>query len=720
MSKKILLVGEDEQLCNLMAPLLQARGHIVEPEISGHMALLRLCSELPDMVIVGEQLTDIDGVGWIAKMRQTHKDLLVVFVAQIWRDSEFYGRVTKELKVSQIFYRPIKSNLFAVQIESLWADRSSKAALVTGSLAKIQAAAGGSVVGPGAITSVLPVATLQQPIPVPEGGTSSLSALADATIVAFRQKFSRAVPVRVKQILDILNMTVHESPDPEMLIEARRLSHNLKGTALSCGFERLGTLSEKIELSMRNLLESPDVNVRLEWVNLDDAAIAMEKESDLIRMQFLDYIPAEDDRRKTNRNSARARVLVVSRDFVPELSGPGFGGMPLDVIGAETAELALEKASKYQLDAALIEIRPEFKGVAFELARDLRSLSGYDNLPLGFISKNEESDRAEAAHAGASLFLEKPYGPESLQSVLQHLITIRDGGRWKVLLVDDDSDFTDMVSDALGNEGMLVRSLNDPSTVLDVLDEFNPDLMLLDVMMQGTCGFDVCKQIRAGGRWQDLPIIFLTAQTDLRSRLASFDAGGDDYLPKPVINVELLKRVKIRLDRARMARERQDRDVLTGLLLRRAFVDQLTGFISECQRHGFVFSLCLLDIDHFKQVNDQHGHIAGDRVLDYIGKLLRKRFRVEDLRGRWGGEEFILAFRHEMKETMHKALNRVLEELRTIEFKGDQGELFSVTFSAGIVDYPVDGTTIHDLVIQADRRLYKAKENGRNQIVIEG
>jgi diguanylate cyclase (GGDEF)-like protein len=226
--------------------------------------------------------------------------------------------------------------------------------------------------------------------------------------------------------------------------------------------------------------------------------------------------------------------------------------------------------------------------------------------------------------------------------------------------------------------------------------------------------------VRNTGRWQDLPIIFLTAQTDLASRLSAFDSGGDDYLPKPVINVELLKRVKVRLDRARMQRERQDRDLLTGLLLRRAFVDHLTALISESERHKFPFTLCLMDVDHFKKVNDNFGHMAGDRVLSFFGKLLRKRFRVEDLRGRWGGEEFILAFKHERKETMQKALNRVLEELKKVEFKGDQGESFYTSFSAGMVDFPEDGTTIHDLVLEADKRLYIAKANGRSQIVTKG
>jgi diguanylate cyclase (GGDEF)-like protein len=500
------------------------------------------------------------------------------------------------------------------------------------------------------------------------------------------------------------------------MAEARRLAHNLKGTSRSCGFDKLGALAELLEYSLRDILEQ---NVD-EWEKVEKALAEAKKESEKVRVQFMDYVPTAEELQNLNNSSAKARVLMVCAEPQQKLIN-GNGGIPLELINVTHTCDVMAKAIEKQLDAALIEILPGERDQAFQMARELRSLPGYDNLPLGFIYDHvHDAERSDATHAGASIFIEKPFARETLNEALQHLITIREGGRSRVLIVDDDEDFTELISVALGNEGMLVRALHDPFKVSDVLEEYSPDLMLLDVMMPGILGFDVCRKVRGSGRWQDLPIIFLTAQTDLNSRLSAFDAGGDDYLIKPVINAELLKRVKVRLDKARMQRERQDRDVLTGLLLRRAFSDSLSALLSESERHGFNFSLSLLDIDHFKKVNDNYGHMAGDRVLAHVGKLLRKRFRVEDLRGRWGGEEFILAFRHEKKETMKKALNRVLEELCKIEFKGDSGESFYTSFSAGMVDFPADGTNAHDLILSADRRLYVAKKNGRNQICIEG
>jgi diguanylate cyclase (GGDEF)-like protein len=251
------------------------------------------------------------------------------------------------------------------------------------------------------------------------------------------------------------------------------------------------------------------------------------------------------------------------------------------------------------------------------------------------------------------------------------------------------------------------------------MQEFPPDMLLLDVMMPGVTGFEVCRMLRQIPRWQDLPIIFLTGQTGVEARVEAFRCGGDDYLPKPVVNEELLTRVKVRLDRAKMLKERSDKDTITGLLLRRAFSEQLSAMLAEAQRVRSNFSICLLDVDHFKKVNDTHGHLAGDRVLAGLGQLLSRRFRVDDLRGRWGGEEFILAFRREKKEIIHKAITRALEEFRETTFHSDSQEEFHCSFSGGLATFPDDGESIFDLVQTADKRLYIAKKQGRNRIIFE-
>ena len=398
--------------------------------------------------------------------------------------------------------------------------------------------------------------------------------------------------------------------------------------------------------------------------------------------------------------------------------------MPIKIIAAKNSQEALEIATQSPLDAVLIDLGAvsggSHKDGSVELAKNLRGIAGYESLPLAFIANGAgEDDRIASTHAGASLFLDKPLTPESLRESIEYLLGISQGGRSRVLVVDDDEDFSGLISLALGKEGMLVRVLNNPSGVLTAMEDFLPELVILDVMMPGISGFEVCRTLRATTRWQDTPILFLTAETELEARLAAFDAGGDDYLPKPVAPVELVTRVRVRLERSRLIKERADRDILTGLFLRRAFMEQLDGLIAESLRYNLNFTVALIDVDHFKIVNDTYGHLAGDRVLAHVGQLLKRRFRVEDLRGRWGGEEFIVAFRHVQKETCYGALSRVLEEIRETEFKGDHGETFKISFTAGLAEYPNNGLTLETLLHVADRKLYEGKANGRNRIVSE-
>jgi diguanylate cyclase (GGDEF)-like protein len=195
-----------------------------------------------------------------------------------------------------------------------------------------------------------------------------------------------------------------------------------------------------------------------------------------------------------------------------------------------------------------------------------------------------------------------------------------------------------------------------------------------------------------------------------------FEAGADDYIEKPVIREELMARINLRLERIQMFKERADTDALTGLPTRRPFIDMLKMRLSESIRFNKPVALCLLDLDNFKGINDNYGHLAGDRVLANVGRLLKSRFRTMDVRGRWGGEEFVLAFYGEEESTAKMIVNRVRKELRQVVFTGDHGEEFNVTFSAGIAAFPSDGTTVEQLFRQVDKKLYLAKSKGRNCI----
>lgn len=668
MGKEILLVESDPQVVTLVKTLLEGKGHQVTHRAAGKEALDEVKMRSFDLAIVGEQMTDIDGIGWIVKLRQVSGNLKVVFISKQWRDAELYQQLTKEFKVALIVHRPIKSGLFGTQIEGMFAVKEE------------QAMTAGSV-------------------------------LEEETFLNLKRKYVRVLPERIAALEGAMK-DAREKPKEELLLsESRRLAHNLKGTSSSCGFDQLGESAKHLEHALNSMMNAKLAENEDAWAEIDLIF-------GVVSLNAKKVTECEDDGAATEEeeDAASVRVLVVCNDQMPEVERNN-NGLPLRIISSTSTEEAMDKARDNSLDAVLIDIDVEKPSPSLALAREMRGLPGYESLPVAFVSTSSTaSDLGETTHAGASLHLAKPLKSKMLNEAIDYLVAMRQGGRSRVLIVDDDPDFAAIISTALGREGMLVRVVHDPSNLLAVLEEYQPDLMLLDVMMPMVSGFDVCRMIRSSAQWQDLPILFLTAQTGLDARLAAFDAGGDDYLPKPVATVELLTRVKVRLERARMLKERADKDILSGLLIRRAFMEQVKSMHAESVRHNLVYSLSLLDIDHFKKVNDTYGHLAGDRVLAAVGQLLKKRFRVEDIRGRWGGEEFIIAFRHVNKETAKGALERALEELKSVVFEGDHGETFSVSFSAGLVSFPEDGQELEELIKVSDDMLYKSKEGGRSRV----
>jgi diguanylate cyclase (GGDEF)-like protein len=407
-------------------------------------------------------------------------------------------------------------------------------------------------------------------------------------------------------------------------------------------------------------------------------------------------------------------VLVVEPDTVvrAQLSELGRERL-LAVVAVATVEEALAEAARGPFDAAFVDVSPARES----FAQDLRAATGRERLPLAFLSDRHDVDqRVAAAHAGASLFLPKPVDPYAFGAAVDQMLALGQSARMRVVIIDDDAAFVTGVAEVLQPHGIAVHSAPDATHLVEVLDEVRPDLIVLDAMLPHVSGWDAIRIVRTTPEHRDVPILFLTGRTDLESRVAAFDAGADDYLGKPLVPEELLARVRVRLDRRLMMREMTERDSLTRCLSRRALLDALASRLSEARRHTRPLSVALVDLDRFKRVNDTYGHLVGDQVLMALGRLLNARFRLEDVRGRWGGEEFVLVFPGATATTAASVLSRVLEEFRALPFQSEHGERFFVTFSAGIASFPADGATIDALIRAADASLYQAKRTGRGQV----
>lgn len=351
----------------------------------------------------------------------------------------------------------------------------------------------------------------------------------------------------------------------------------------------------------------------------------------------------------------------------------------------------------------------------------LRTESPLRTLPVAILDAEEhQSRRVDGLWAGASIVTSKPLTPHLFGQVVRRLIALCRDQKSTILVIEARTRLAEKLVQELNRTTTTVHYANSAQALFEHLEQYRPDLLLLDAHPGGISAFDICRTLRAMPRWQDLPIVLVDDEDDQATRLAAYEAGADDFISRRIDGAELRARIHVRLERARLLKERADYDLLTGLMTRRAFAEQLAMRLSEAQRHQRPLAMCLLDVDHFKRVNDAYGHPAGDQVLESLGQLLRHCFRVEDLRARWGGEEFAVVLIDEGVDTAKKALNRLRQEFSNIEFQDGKGNSFSVTFSAGIAEYPADGENAEDLISAADDRLLMAKRSGRNKIVGTG
>jgi two-component system cell cycle response regulator len=294
----------------------------------------------------------------------------------------------------------------------------------------------------------------------------------------------------------------------------------------------------------------------------------------------------------------------------------------------------------------------------------------------------------------------------------------------KILIVDDDPVSSYIMADLLQEyQTVVVDSIN--HMYRHIKNDFLPDLILLDVMLPEINGFDAARTLRNEFEMQNIPIIFVSAKTEGSSVRKGFESGGNDYIKKPIDNDELFARVNsvlIQTERERKLLEEASTDPLTGLNNRRYFFESANTKISYCIRKNVNLSIALLDLDHFKNINDQYSHMCGDTVLIKYSEILRAETRDYDVIGRYGGEEFVIAFMDCNREAASQILARVQKTLAQTALKCSGNSIY-ITFSAGVTDLhechtnPTSPVHLTDLIKVADERLYAAKESGRDRII---
>ncbi|MEE4963837.1 PleD family two-component system response regulator [Pseudomonas alliivorans] len=384
--------------------------------------------------------------------------------------------------------------------------------------------------------------------------------------------------------------------------------------------------------------------------------------------------------------------------------------------------LSLHSVSKFQTamthrHPAAIVMDVDFSGPGQGLKLASQVQEGLEQkLPLLFFSLNETDTptRLAAVRAGGQEFLTGALEASSLLEKIEILTCVAQYEPYKVLIIDDSRAQATHTERVLNAAGIVTRTLLDPIQAMAELADFQPDLIILDMYMPGCTGTELAKVIRHNDRYVSVPIIYLSAEDDQDKQLDAMSEGGDDFLTKPIRPRHLITTVRNRAARARSLKARMVRDSLTGLYNHTHILQLLEDCSFRSRREGKPLCFAMLDIDHFKKVNDSHGHPMGDRVIKSLALFLKQRLRKTDFIGRYGGEEFAIV----MPDTDIQSAHQVLEEIRhrfaEIHYPAQPADLFC-TFSAGVVSLGVHDDSL-SLAAQADSALYRAKHAGRNQV----
>lgn len=451
-----------------------------------------------------------------------------------------------------------------------------------------------------------------------------------------------------------------------------------------------------------------------------------------------------------------ARVLVVD-DLEPnvKLLEAKLRAEYFDVLGAFSGQEAVDKATSEQPDIILLDVMmPGMDG--FEACRRIKANPETTHIPIVMVTAlDQQADRVAGLEAGADDFLTKPvedlalfarvrsltrlkmmtdelrarYATGKGLGVVDNIDIEKEAADARIFLIDDNEEQIERLQRTLGDNYALSHEM-DPEVALGRARSGEFDLIIVNMSLEAMDPLRLCSSIRSFDETRLTPILSVVRQGDTRKLVRALDIGVNDYLTRPVDKNELIARVTTQLRRKyyvdqlrssfQASLEMAVTDQLTGLYNRRYLASHLTAMFDRAFWTGRPLAVMVLDIDHFKKINDTHGHDVGDKVIQEFAERITRSVRGIDLACRYGGEEFLIAMPDTDSSFAAVVAERLREEIATVKFvvNGARDEL-NVTVSIGIastVNGPEDDTA-QKLIKRADQALYEAKNGGRNKVI---
>ncbi len=429
-----------------------------------------------------------------------------------------------------------------------------------------------------------------------------------------------------------------------------------------------------------------------------------------------------------------------------------------EVIEAYDGESTLKIASEEHPDLILLDIMmPGMDG--YEATRILKNDPKTKDIPILLItSLDGRDDKLKGLRVGADDFLNKPVNTSELRARVQSLLRLKeyreqlkartrsekfilepaDDKETKnmvnpfplILLVEDDPKDAKIIQEYLSNEPFRVEHMKTGESAVAFSKKEKIDLMVVDILLPGMDGFEVIENLKEQDDQRNAQVVLITSLDNLENKLRGITLGADEYLVKPINSEEIKARVHALLKKKTYmdqlshqfenALEAAISDNLTGIYNHAYLKHFLDLEIRRSRRQKHPLGFIMLDIDDFKKFNDTHGHLAGDSMLKWLGKVIKKNIRDVDLPARYGGEEFAIVMPYADREGAEFVAKRIEAAIR--DSSHVPGTLFELgnkmTVSMGIAFFPSDAVTVDELIHRADMALYKAKREGKNRICI--
>lgn len=521
--------------------------------------------------------------------------------------------------------------------------------------------------------------------------------------------FAEELPVKLQELNAVLHNCQAGATFPDALRTLHRLLTLLAGSASTVGFVEFSLRAHRLVERLKPLLVD-DATPGPDFDSLTAELDTLFRWAEVDSTEGIVPRPRRPRRLPSNDVTAAPIYLVNENVLLAEDTAQQLKYFAYDVIVISALDM-LPAAIAQRVPAAVI-VDMGVQGTS--CIEQIRHMPGKKFPMIVLAAHGNFSARLSAVRAGADAYFVKPVDVVALIDRLDALTVQHEVHPYRILIVSDDPVTTKEYSAVLAGAGMDVKLLHDPTNIFRVLDDYRPEILMIDVHAENFTGSDLSRLVRQNDMYLDVPIVSLSKESDFAHQLEAIEAGADDFLSKPIEPAHLISSLAHRADRYRALRGLIMRDGLTGLYNHSAIKEHLTREISGVARNGGTLSLAVLDLDFFKRVNDTYGHSVGDQVIRALARLLQQRLRRGDISGRYGGEEFVVILPATTASTAAAVLDQIRDAFSKIRHRVDDGD-FTSSFSAGIAELSPNQNA-EDLFRVADSVLYQAKHKGRNCI----